>query len=100
MNIPTELIPKRTTAVAWQTIGGELVLLRVEGRELLGVNDVGTRIWELADGDRSVAQIARGLTVEFDVDEEKAVSDAWAFVSELVELGAIELCEPDSEDRS
>ena len=33
--------------MAWQTIDGEMVLLDIDGNQLMGVNPVAARIWDL-----------------------------------------------------
>lgn len=89
----SERVPERSPSTAWQSIDGETVLLRMQARELLGLNAVGRRIWELADGTRSVDQIAGVLTEEFDVPAERARADTLGFVEELLALGALRLRE-------
>ena len=51
------------------------MLLRLDADELIGVNDVGARVWDLADGSRDVAQIVHDLSDEFDVGEDVARTD-------------------------
>lgn len=77
--------------MAWQIIDGELVLLDVDGKQLIGVNDVGARIWELMDGVRTIGDIAHALTEEFDAPLETSMADVRAFLGELVALGAVAL---------
>jgi len=77
--------------MAWQIIDGEMVLLDVDGKQLIGVNDVGARIWELMDGVRTIADIAHTLTEEFDAPLETSMADVRAFLGELVALGAVAL---------
>jgi len=75
--------------MAWQTVDGELVLLNIDGRELLGLNEVGARIWELADGEHDLAAIAAALTAEFEVSAEEATAEVERFVAELEAAGAL-----------
>lgn len=77
--------------MAWQVVDGEMVLLDVDGRELLGLNEVGARIWELADGTRTVAEIAAVVEREFEVGIEEAAADVRSFVDEMVSKGALTL---------
>jgi hypothetical protein len=84
---------ERSRSTAWQSIDGELVLLRVRARELLGLNEVARRIWELADGTRAVQQIAAIVAAEFDVPPEVAEADTARFVEELIGLDALKLRE-------
>jgi hypothetical protein len=92
----TNVFPRRTPSVSWEAIDREEALLRVSEREVVRVNAVGARLWELADGTRSLASIAHEITVEFDVTDERALADAKSFVAELWELGAIDLSERDA----
>lgn len=87
----TKIVAARSQSTAWQIIDGEAVLLRIRARELLGLNDVGRRIWELADGTRSVDEIAALVAAEFEVAPEVARADTARFVDELIALQALEL---------
>ena len=73
--------------VAWQRIGGELVLLDCRGHRLLGLNPTAARAWELLDGHRSVAEIARAIADEFGAPEAAVGSDVVAFARTLVGRG-------------
>ena len=83
-------VPERSSSTAWQIIDDELVLLRVKDRELLGLNDVGRRIWELSDGTRSIDQIVETVTMEFEVPREVAKADTSRFIEELATIRALE----------
>ena len=76
--------------MAWQTVDGETVLLNLDGRELMGLNGVGARAWELFDGQRTLQQIAAVVSEEFDVDAAQAQSDVLVFAAELLAAGAVE----------
>src|SRR5689334_5698434 len=82
-------IPERSSSTAWQIVEGELILLRLKADELLGLNHVARRIWELSDGTRTVAQIARVLASEFDVSTESVLTDSCHFINELAAMGAV-----------
>jgi len=88
-SIPPDGIPDRSAAMAWQTIDDEMVLLSLPGKELMGLNEVGARVWSLIDGTRSLARIAEVVAAEFDVTTEEAHRDVIDFVTELNELGAL-----------
>jgi len=83
--------PVRSSTVAWQTIDGETVLLRLKEKELLGLNEVGRRIWELADGSRSVEQIAETVIAEYRIGPGTARADTCRFIDELVAVNALDL---------
>jgi hypothetical protein len=52
--------------------------------EIQVLNTVGSRIFELADGSRSISEIAQLIAHEYQVDEAQAQQDALAFVRQLV----------------
>jgi hypothetical protein len=52
--------------------------------EIQVLNQVGSRIFELADGSRSVSEIARVIAAEYRVDEGEAAQDTLAFLRQLV----------------
>jgi pyrroloquinoline quinone biosynthesis protein D len=92
--LPGTAVPARASSMAWQTIDGETVLLDIDGRELMGVNDSAARIWKLCDGQHSIDQIVAALATEFAVDAATAAADVRAFVAELVTRGALTLDPP------
>ncbi len=57
---------------------------------LFFLNEVGGRIWELIDRDRSVQQIGQLLLEEFDITPEPLEEDLLRVLDQLQELGAIE----------
>jgi hypothetical protein len=82
----------RTTKAAWQDLDGETVLLVAAEEKLLGLNAVAGRIWQLADGTRSVEAIAQALDSEFDAAGSDLRRDTLGFVNRLVALGLMEGC--------
>ena len=48
-------------------------------------NEVGSRIWQLIDGERSVGAIVQTLTKEYDVTTEEADRATRAFLADLEE---------------
>lgn len=75
--------------MAWQNIDGETVLLNIEGKELMGLNEVGAHIWDLADGSRSVGQIVESVASRFEISTGTATADVQAFLSDLIAAGAL-----------
>jgi hypothetical protein len=83
------MIVARNPATAWRVIGGEAVVLALESKVLRGLNDVGSRIWELIDGQRSTDEISAQLVAEFDVDAVRAREEVEAFVRVLLAKGLL-----------
>ena len=76
--------PAPHSQVAGRVIDGEAVLVLADSGQVEILNEVGARVWELADGSRSLAQIVIAVTEEFDVGAEEAAADVLAFLDRLV----------------
>ena len=91
-----EATPRRHPDLAWRNWDGEVVILAPAGHDPAApdllrdgaehdLNPVGSRIFELADGTRTLLKIAQQLVDEFEVDPATAEADACAFVADLVQ---------------
>lgn len=83
----------RGDKLAARKVGGEMVILSAEDSSLFLLNDVGTAIWEAADGRRSVQAIAEALCAEYDVDAAKALADVTEFIEALAAAGIVSLAD-------
>jgi coenzyme PQQ synthesis protein D (PqqD) len=81
---------RRTTKAAWQELDGETILLVSAEEKLLGLNAVAGRIWQLADGVRTVDEIAGVIQREFAADGQTVRDDALRFIDQLAARGLIE----------
>jgi hypothetical protein len=80
-----EKIPIKSPSTAYQIFDGEAVII-VPSEQMVNVlNPVGSRIWDLADGKKSLRQIAEILADEFEVSYETALKDAIEFTKDLAE---------------
>ncbi len=75
----------RDENVAWRIIGDEAVLLSAEDSSVHSLDAVGTRIWELCDGEKTVNEIVDQVVSEFEVDRETAEKDVVEFITELMQ---------------
>jgi hypothetical protein len=83
------MIPARNPATAWRVIAGEAVILSLDTKVLRGLNAVGSRVWELIDGRRSVDEIVDVIAREFATERATAAADVDAFVKELCDRGLV-----------
>jgi len=83
----------REPRTASRTIDGKVVVIVIDDRKLHTFNEVGSRLWELADG-RTLAEMADAIAREFEVADEVALRDAERFIAELTNLRAIQIEEP------
>ena len=79
----------RPKEVAWRMIDGEAVIVTPADSMMHSLNEVGTRIWELMDGNRTVADIAAALQAEFEVDDKRVKADTVWFVECLAKKGLV-----------
>lgn len=70
-------------SVASRALDGEAVLVDAEQKKLTVLNGVGARLWELADGHRTMGDIARVIAGEYEVSLPKAEADVVIFCSNL-----------------
>ena len=67
----------------------ELVLLDPEDGSYYTLDEVGARIWELADGTRTAAEIAEALDEEFDASLDTIQADLLDLLAELTASGLV-----------
>jgi hypothetical protein len=83
--------PRRAAGVTYVVIDGQAVVIDPEGRELITLNQVGTKIWEHLDGRRDVAQLVDEILDNFDgVSREQFQADVVTYLDELGAAGIVE----------
>lgn len=85
------MVVRKSPKTSWRTIAGEGVVLDLNSHMLRGLNPVGTRIWELIDGQRSEDEIGEQIAKEFDVDPARARAEVVAFLNELLKKQLVEV---------
>lgn len=80
-----EKYPVLHLQVAARIIDGEAVIVLPESNQVNVLNEVGSRIWELIDGARSVGEIAEAIVAEYDVTAGQAERDVSEFIQALVD---------------
>lgn len=73
--------------VVFRELGGEAVILNLETGIYFGLNEVGTRVWQLAGEDGSLAKICSILADEYDVAAPVLERDVLQLVGELCAKG-------------
>lgn len=77
--------------VMLQRAGTESVLLDLASEHYFGLNEVGTRIWELLLLDPSLRNTLDILLAEFDVAPEKLEQDLLSLTNDLAHAGLVTL---------
>lgn len=83
------MILAKAPTTAWRIIEGEAVILSLETKVLRGLNPVGSRVWELIDGRRSVEEITHVIVEEFEVSLQEVTRDVREFVQALLDKGLV-----------
>lgn len=89
------IVAKCPQAVA-RIVDGEAVVVEPGNGLVNIINAVGTRIWELTDGKRTVREIAARVAGDFDVPRAQALADALEFIRDLEEKGLVTIKVRDS----
>jgi hypothetical protein len=84
-------VPVPHPQVAARTVDESAVIVLADSGEVTVLNAVGTRVWELVDGSRSVGEIIQIVESEYEAAAEQVHADVVGFIESLAEAGAITL---------
>ena len=85
------LYPIPLPGVIGKIVDGEAVVILANKGQVKVLNEVGTRIWELADGYRKISEIIKIVSDEFDANIDKIEQDTLDFIDQLVSKGMFTL---------
>jgi hypothetical protein len=71
-------------------VEGEAVLLDLHGKRVVGLNPVGSFVFGLLDGARSLAALSAAVAERFGVELARAEADVRAFLGDLERRGFVE----------
>ena len=74
-----------------QEVSGETVLLDLESENYFGLDEVGTRIWQLIKESGDLRAIYDTLLAEYEVEEEQLHTDLEALLGEIAGLGLVKM---------
>jgi hypothetical protein len=77
-----------------RSIAGETIIVPVRSgvsdlNSIYSLNEVGTAIWQLIDGQRTAEQIIEAISDEYDVDAEQAAKDVFEYLGKLEAEGLV-----------
>lgn len=78
-------------------LGGDAVLLDSASGEYFGLNEVGARIFRMAQNSATVEEIMHAVYAEFDVEPDRLRVDTLAFLAEMESHRLIRLNENPNE---
>ena len=74
-----------------QEVSGETVLMDLESENYYGLDEVGTRIWQLIGQTNDLRVIYQTLLQEYEVKEERLLQDLDVLLGQIAGLGLITL---------
>lgn len=77
--------------VLFRTVGDEAVLLNLKTEKYLGLDPVGTRIWEVLERSPTIQAAYDELAGEYAVEPERLRIDLEGFIGQIVDQGLAEL---------
>ena len=75
----------------YQELSGEAVLLELSRGVYYGLDEIGTRIWNLLGEGRSLQETVAALVDEYDVSDAQGAEDVLRLVTELEERRLLEI---------
>ena len=95
MNTLDNLYTKKNDLVA-RDIAGETIIVPIKSNvgdlnSIFTLNEIGTMIWGLIDGKRSVSEIAEAICKTYEVKPEDAEKDTLEFLNTLKEVGLLRI---------
>jgi len=72
-------------------LAGEAVILSLKSEQYFGLNEVGTRIWNLVQEPKTVGAVVDAILTEYDVDVAEVERDLFALLEEMATHDLIEI---------
>ncbi len=96
--IDRQEILKISGGVVSQEIDGETVLLDMDGENYFGLNEVGTRVWQLLHEPCDLEKIFSVIVDEYDVERDELKKDLDDIIDQLLTAGLVTVQPPGSDD--
>ena len=83
--ITKDTVVSRTKEVLASEMDGETIMMSIASGSYYGMDNIGSRIWELIAEPIRVSDLCDRLMEEFDVEIDQCLADVIAFLNELGE---------------
>jgi pyrroloquinoline quinone biosynthesis protein D len=81
--------PRRRDEIVWRRGDEDIVVLDPSNGNYFSLDEVGGRVWELCNGERSAGQIAETLAKEYDAPTGEIERDVLELLEELRREGLL-----------
>jgi hypothetical protein len=78
-------IVQRNPKLIANQMDGEIVMLSIDKGEYYGLDEIGSRIWELLETPMEIDHLIDSLISEFEVTREECYNDTLDFLKEMLE---------------
>lgn len=78
-----EMYVSNAKELYYAIVDGKVIIPKPGGENVSTLGDVGTRIWELADGSHKVKEIVDIICEEFEADRNTVIKDTIEFITDL-----------------
>jgi len=75
--------PKRHPTAGFRVFEGQATIVMPDGSYIHVLNEIGSRVWELMDGEKSESQIVEIICQEFESDRDGVAKDVKNFLATL-----------------
>jgi hypothetical protein len=82
--------------VMFRILGGEAVLLNLASGTYFGLDEVGTRMWQLMSEHGSTDKVVEAMLEEYEVEESLLQRDLDKLVKDLTDNGLVKLDAPEA----
>ena len=89
MQIHDDMKIQPSPEVLFQEVSGEMVLLDLSNEFYFGLNEVGTRVWQLLETGSSVGEVLDALLGEYQVERAALEKDVHELLGQLCESGLV-----------
>jgi hypothetical protein len=90
MSVGLDTKLSRNDEILHASVGSEeVVMMSVPAGRYYGLNAVASRIWELLETPKTIAQVCAQISEEFEVDAQTCEAEVLKFVRDLLDNGIV-----------
>lgn len=90
MSIGLDTILNCNDDILYASVGSEeAVMMSVTAGRYYGLNAVASRLWELLESPKTIAQLCAQICEEFEVDAQTCEAEVLKFVQDLIDNGVV-----------
>jgi hypothetical protein len=80
---PDTVIQRNESKFLANSLGDEIVMMNMDSGDYLGINNIGSDIWNLLAEPVSIAQLVKNIISVYDVSEEQCNEEIKSFLAKM-----------------